>query len=170
MKDMIRLDTCTHASAHKSFSWREESFTDNIHAVYEYCFCSKCNDHKYTGVYKFVTNDLNRNNPSAKEQENTMSDTNDTLSVSRRIKALHAKEKSKLSLKQFARTLEKAGNKLAQDWFNNKRGMLNEQRSEKNRARVSLEKSATKLARRSKKKGAGGSAKADTKVAAPATK
>ena len=60
----------------------------------------------------------------------------------------------RLSLKQFARKDD-----LGKDWFEYKSGTLNEDRSDKNKARVQLEKSASKAAR---KKSKGGSSKATT--------
>ena len=64
----------------------------------------------------------------------------------------------KVSLKKFARELLKSGNQVAKDWFAHKRGSLNAQRSEKNQSRVSLEKQATKAAKRKKSQGKGGKA------------
>lgn len=57
------------------------------------------------------------------------------------------------SLKRFARELAKSGNQTAKDWFAHKTGSLNEERSEKNRTRISLEKQATKTAKRKKSQG-----------------
>lgn len=68
------------------------------------------------------------------------------------------------SLKQYARTLLKAGDALAKEWFANKRGAKNEKRSDKNQGRINLEKQASKAARR--KKSQGKQAKA-TDAAAP---
>ena len=56
----------------------------------------------------------------------------------------------KVSLKKFARELLKAGNAVAKEWFANKGGARNAQRSEKNQARINLEKQASKAARRKK--------------------
>lgn len=67
----------------------------------------------------------------------------------------------KVSLKKFARELLKSGNQVAKDWFAHKRGSLNAQRSEKNQSRVSLEKQATKAAKRKKSQGKQGKAVAD---------
>lgn len=57
----------------------------------------------------------------------------------------------RLSLKRFARQLVKDGLQAAKDWFEIKTGVLNATRSDKNQARVSAERSATKLARKPKK-------------------
>ena len=54
------------------------------------------------------------------------------------------------SLKKFARQLLASGDQLAKDWFACKNGALNESRSEKNRARVAVEATASKQARRKK--------------------
>lgn len=59
------------------------------------------------------------------------------------------------SLKAFARAKAKEGNQDAKDWFDCKRGALNETRSEKNRARVALEAQATKASRKKTKAGGG---------------
>lgn len=60
------------------------------------------------------------------------------------------------SLKRFARELLKAGDAVAKEWFANKRGAKNQKRTEKNQARVNLEKQASKAARRKKSQGKGG--------------
>jgi hypothetical protein len=65
------------------------------------------------------------------------------------------------SLKAFARAKSKEGNQDAKDWFECKAGALNESRSDKNKTRVSLEKQASKAARK-KTKGGGGKATAAT--------
>ncbi len=72
------------------------------------------------------------------------------------------------SLKRYARELAKSGNQVAKDWFANKLGAKNAERSEKNRSRISLEKQASKAARRKKSQGNKGG-KASTE-AAPAAK
>lgn len=54
----------------------------------------------------------------------------------------------KVSLKRFARELAMSGDKVAKEWFGNKHGKRNQKRSDKNMARVSLEKQASKAARR----------------------
>lgn len=66
------------------------------------------------------------------------------------------------SLKKFARELLKAGDAIAKEWFANKRGAKNQKRTEKNQARVNLEKQASKAARRKASQGKQG------KAAAPA--
>lgn len=72
------------------------------------------------------------------------------------------------SLKQFARELASEGDALAKDWLDHKSGSLNEERSDKNKSRISLEKQATKSAR--KKKKAGGGKTTETAAPAPTTK
>lgn len=57
------------------------------------------------------------------------------------------------SLKKFARQLLASGNQLAKDWFDHKAGSLNEERTEKNRSRATLEATASKAARRKKSQG-----------------
>lgn len=70
------------------------------------------------------------------------------------------------SLKKYARELAKSGDANAKDWFANKSGAKNEERSEKNRSRVALEAQASKAARRKKSQGKSG--KADAAPAAAA--
>jgi len=71
------------------------------------------------------------------------------------------------SLKRFARELAKSGNQVAKDWFANKKGAKNQKRSEKNVARINLEKQASKAARRKKSQGkGGGGAKTEAATAA----
>lgn len=55
------------------------------------------------------------------------------------------------SLKEFARKLAKDGDQVAKDWLDHKLGSLDLKRNEKNVARVALESSATKMAKRKKK-------------------
>lgn len=59
------------------------------------------------------------------------------------------------SLKDFARSLlaDETNGKLAKDWLAHKHGSLNKSRSEKNVARISLEKQATKAAKRKRSQG-----------------
>lgn len=64
----------------------------------------------------------------------------------------HQREGKKVSLKAFARKLAAEGDQVAKDWLAHKAGSLNQKRSEKNVARVALEKAATKLAKKSKGK------------------
>lgn len=59
----------------------------------------------------------------------------------------------KVSLKKFARELLKSGNAVAKEWFANKVGAKNQKRTEKNVSRISLEKQASKAARRKKSQG-----------------
>lgn len=68
-----------------------------------------------------------------------------------RVKARHSTEGKGQSLKAFARTLVKAGDQDAKDWFENKTGAGELSRSEKNSTRVHLEKAATKMSRSKKK-------------------
>jgi len=63
-----------------------------------------------------------------------------------------------LSLKQFAKSKAKESDKIAKEWFANKAGAKNEERSDKNKKRVYEEKVASKSAR--KKAGAGKQTKA----------
>lgn len=75
-----------------------------------------------------------------------------TASTSSKLKKLWVEAKKTaphLSLKTFARKLLAAGDSLAGDWFAHKSGVLNETRSDKNKARVQLESTATKSSRRS---------------------
>lgn len=72
------------------------------------------------------------------------------------------------SLRKFAKLQAAAGNQVAKDWLDNKAGALNQERSEKNRGRISLEKQASKAARRKKSQGKQGKA-ASTDAAATAT-
>lgn len=72
------------------------------------------------------------------------------------------------SLRKFAKLQAAAGNQVAKDWLDNKAGALNTERSEKNRGRISLEKQASKAARRKKSQGKQGKA-ASTDAAATAT-
>ena len=69
-----------------------------------------------------------------------------------RVKARHRKEGSGKSLKQFARDLVNKGDQDATDWFAAKAGALELSRSDKTKARITLEKSASKLAKSAKKK------------------
>lgn len=150
---MERKATCLHPDLFKSFRWESQKFSDRFNTEYEYCDCRICKNSIYTGQYRIVEavspNNLNWDIPSAKEQNMSK----DKLSVSRSLKTRHTKEGNGLSLKEFARRLVREDNEHAKDWFANKAGLLNEERSDKNKARVSLEKSATKLSKRSKKKG-----------------
>lgn len=74
----------------------------------------------------------------------------------------------RVSLKKFARELLKAGDPVAKAWFANKQGAQNAKRSEKNTGRISLEKQASKAARR--KAGQGKQNKAAAPDAAAAGK
>jgi hypothetical protein len=76
----------------------------------------------------------------------------------------------RVSLKKFARELLKAGDPVAKAWFANKRGAQNAKRLEKNASRITLEKQASKAARRKKAQGKQGKAAADATVAAAAGK
>ena len=82
-------------------------------------------------------------------------DVNDNLNPRKRI---WIPNRNAPSLKAFARTLLKEGNQVAKDWFAHKGGSENAQRTEKNAARVQLERQASKNARR--KTGKGGKASA----------
>jgi hypothetical protein len=72
---------------------------------------------------------------------------------------------NKVSLKKFARELAKSGNAVAKEWFANKSGAKNAQRSEKNRGRISLESQASKAARRKKAQGKQNKAATDATAA-----
>lgn len=74
----------------------------------------------------------------------------------------------KVSLKRFARELLKAGDPVAKAWFANKGGAQNAKRTEKNQSRISLEKQASKAARR--KKSQKNSGKSDAAAAPVAAK
>jgi len=70
------------------------------------------------------------------------------------IKQLWWAAKSGLSLKVYARQLLRAGDEnaaIVKTWYANKDGALNAKRSDKSLARISAERSATKLARKPKK-------------------
>lgn len=84
-------------------------------------------------------------------------------------KQLWVKRAGAPSLKKYARDLAKSGNDVAKAWFSNKVGELNAKRSEKNTGRISLEKQASKAARRKKSQGKAAKATADTTTAAVAT-
>lgn len=72
----------------------------------------------------------------------------------------------RVSLKKFARELLKAGDPVAKAWFANKTGAQNQKRTEKNQSRISLEKQASKAARRKKSQANQNKSKTE---AAPAT-
>lgn len=76
-----------------------------------------------------------------------------TGSAGIRLKNLHAKQGRGLSLKTFVRDQAKAGNPDAKEWIANKRGANQMKRSENSLKRIALERSATKLAKKSKGKG-----------------
>lgn len=59
------------------------------------------------------------------------------------------------SLKQYVKELASKKDELAKDWLDHKKGSLNEERSDKNKARILQEKQASKAARRKKKVGGG---------------
>lgn len=67
------------------------------------------------------------------------------------IRQLWWAAESGLSLKRFAKQLAKEGNQVAKDWFANKRGAKNAQRTDKSVQRISAERTATKAAKRKKK-------------------
>jgi hypothetical protein len=143
---------CSHASEFKTFRWEGEKFSDRYNTEYQYCDCRICKTSIYTGEFRMVEMSnphLNRDQlPSAKEQ--IMS--KDKISVSRSIKALHAKSDNSLSLKEFARRLARDDSDLAKNWFANKLGACDASRSESNKVRVAAERSATKSAKRKSKK------------------
>jgi hypothetical protein len=71
------------------------------------------------------------------------------------------KKQGALSLKKFARKLAGEGNQTVKDWFDSKKGALNAERNDKNKTRITLERQASKAARRksSQKSGASAAAK-----------
>lgn len=73
-----------------------------------------------------------------------------------------------VSLKQFARQLLADGDKDVKAWFANKRGACNQKRTDANLSRASLERQASRAARR--KKSEGKKNKAAAEAAAPAAK
>lgn len=80
-----------------------------------------------------------------------MADTNDNGVVGtagQQLKARWHREGKGMSLKQFARKLVASGDKVAQDWFDHKKGSLNQSRTDANKTRVAAEKAATKANRR----------------------
>jgi hypothetical protein len=52
------------------------------------------------------------------------------------------------SLRKYARQLAASGNQVAKDWLDNKSGAQNAERQDKNKTRISLEKQASRAARR----------------------
>jgi hypothetical protein len=148
---MENLKQCVHPDKYKNIVWTIQKFSDKFDNEFKYHVCQICNSSEYTGEYRFVEKQLNRIIPSAKEQYMSK----EKLSVSASLKSRFAKEGKDMSLKQFARMLAVNGDQTAIDWFANKLGACNEARSDKNKKRVELEKSSTKSARRSKKKGGG---------------
>lgn len=64
------------------------------------------------------------------------------------LKARWHKEGKGLSLKQYARKLVAAGDQVAQDWFEHKKGVLNQGRSDAAKKRIAEQKAASKTARR----------------------
>ena len=95
----------------------------------------------------------------------TRKDANDKGNFRKRVWV--ANPGPRVSLKKFARELLKAGNPVAKAWFANKRGAQNAKRTEKNASRITLEKQASKAARRKKSQGKQG--KAAEAAPAPAT-
>ena|SRR5271165_2639957 len=65
-------------------------------------------------------------------------------------KELWVKHKGAPSLKKFGRQLALAKDPVAMAWLSNKSGGLNEKRTDKNRARISLERQASSSARKKK--------------------
>jgi hypothetical protein len=97
----------------------------------------------------------------------TRKDANDKGNFRKRIWV--ANPGPKVSLKRFARELAKSGNAVAKEWFANKAGAKNAKRLDKNATRISLEKQASKAARRKKSQGKQGKAADATATAAAAT-
>ena len=84
-----------------------------------------------------------------------------------RLKRLHAETGRGLSLKTFVRDQAKAGNVDVKTWMDNKKGLNEMARTKESVARITLQKSATKLAKKSKGKSgkSAGAAAVDGKVA-----
>lgn len=139
--------TCSHVEKYKRYSWIVESFTADFNTEYEYCFCTLCDKTIYTGNCRFTVN-LNRNLPGVKEQIKM----SDKKSASKLIKSRFAKEGEGGSLKEFARRLAKGGDVAAETWFDNKHGICNQERTEKNKSRIAAEGNASRNARRKSKK------------------
>lgn len=76
----------------------------------------------------------------------------------------YVRNKDALSLRAFARQLAKSGDANAKEWFANKDGAKNQERSDANVKLAKACASATKLSR--KKSKGGGKAKATTEAAA----
>lgn len=72
-----------------------------------------------------------------------------------RLKSLHAKSGRGLSLKTFINDEIAAGNPDGKQWLLDKQGAFNAARSDNSVKRISVEKSATKLAKKSKGKAGG---------------
>lgn len=68
-------------------------------------------------------------------------------------KRIWKKKPGSPSLRKFARSLVKEGDQQAKQWFANKSGKNNDTRSDKSLARISLERTATKSARRKSSSG-----------------
>lgn len=81
--------------------------------------------------------------------------------VSVKLKKEWTRTKTDLSLRQFARKLIKEGQVWVEAWFENKKGVCEEPRSNTNLARANLERQATKMARKKTKT----TAKAKTETA-----
>lgn len=77
-----------------------------------------------------------------------MSDTVGTATPGQQLKARWHKEGRGLSLKQFARKLVAAGDTVASTWFEMKRGLHNQERTEKNINIAKASALSTKNARR----------------------
>jgi hypothetical protein len=77
-----------------------------------------------------------------------MTATTDKVSTGQQLKARWHKEGRGLSLKQFARKLVAAGDKMAETWFELKRGLYNQERTEKNKNIAFASAQATKNAKR----------------------
>ena len=64
------------------------------------------------------------------------------------LKARWHKEGQGMSLKQFARKLVAEGDKVAETWFEHKKGILNKGRTDTKKALITQQKLASKNARR----------------------
>ena len=64
------------------------------------------------------------------------------------LKARWHQEGQGMSLKQFARKLVAEGDKVAQTWFDHKKGLYNKGRTDAKKGLIALQKQASKNARR----------------------
>jgi hypothetical protein len=79
-----------------------------------------------------------------------MSNTVGTATAGQQLKARWHKEGRGLSLKQFARKLVAAGDTVASTWFEMKRGLHNQERTEKN---INIARASAQATKNSRGKG-----------------